>query len=293
MNKLKKLRSNPWLLLSFVLKKIAPIVPDKVQLSLLHKVYAGKLVNWKDPKTFSEKLQWLKIHNKRPEYTDMVDKYAAKQYVAKRIGQEHIIPTLGVWGHPEDIDWDSLPNQFVLKTTHGGGGGGVFICKNKTSFDRKYCIKALKKALLSDLYIVFREYPYKDVPRRIIAEQFIESNQSDLIDYKIYCFGGNPKYIQVIQNRSTKETIDFFDTNWKHQEFFGLNPIARPAGLETMLKSAEVLSKDTPFLRVDFYQTETNVLFGEMTFFPASGFGVFTPPEWNRLLGDMLQLPIA
>ena len=159
MNKLKKIFANPWLLLAFILKKTARFVPDRIQLSLLHRVYIGHYVNWENPKTFTEKLQWLKLYNRKPEYTTMVDKYAVKQYVADTIGEEYIIPTLGVWNRPEDIDWDSLPNQFVLKTTHGGGSNGVFICKDKETFDKNKCIKDIKQSLKSDLYWAFREWP--------------------------------------------------------------------------------------------------------------------------------------
>ena len=190
---LKKVCSNPWLLLSFVLKQIAPIVPDKIQLSLLHKVYVGRLVNWESPKTFTEKLQWLKLYDRKPEYTQMVDKYAVKKYVAKIIGEEYIIPTLGVWDTPEDIDWELLPQQFVLKTTHGGGSNGVWICKDKSIFDRKKCLEEIHRSLKSDLYWKYREWPYKDVPKRIIAEKYISETSKyevpkDLDDYKFFCF---------------------------------------------------------------------------------------------------------
>ena len=303
MNIIQKLFDNPWLLLSYVLKRIAPIVPDKMQLSLLHKVYVGKFVDWENPQTFTEKLQWLKIYNRKPEYTQMVDKYAVKQYVANIIGEEYIIPTLGVWDKPEDIDWDSLPNQFVLKTTHGGGSNGVWICKDKTIFDRRKCIKEIHRSLKADLYWKFREWPYKDVPKRIIAEKFMSESICkdvfpEIADYKFFCFNGEPKYCQVIRNRSTNETIDFYDMEWNHMPFVGLNPyvtngavtVEKPKKLYDMISICKKLAKDIPFSRIDLYLINNEDYFGEVTFYPASGMGNFTPNEWNMKLGQLIDL---
>lgn len=301
--KIQKLKNNPWLLLSFILKKIARIVPDKIQLSLLHRVYVGKFINWNNPKTFTEKLQWLKIYNRKPEYTLMVDKYAVKDYVANIIGEEYIIPTLGVWNSPEEIDWDSLPQQFVLKTTHGGGSNGVWICKDKSMFDRQKCVKEMHRSLKTDLYWKFREWPYKDVPKRIIAEKFMieslpQKAEKDLADYKFFCFGGEPKYCQVIRDRRSVETIDFYDMQWSHMPFVGLNPVTKnglnpvtkPLHLDKMIEICRVLSKDIPFARVDLYVIDDKEYFGEITFYPASGFGVFTPNIYNEILGNLLKL---
>lgn len=274
-------------------------LPDKIYLSILFRAKLGKWINWKNPQTFNEKLQWLKLYNRNPKYTTMVDKYAVKDYVASIIGNEYIIPKLGVWNTPEEIDFDALPDKFVLKTTHGGGGGGVVICRDKATFDIEAARRKLNCSMKSDIYKIYREWPYKKVPRRIIAEKFIEfPDKTDLTDYKIYCFDGEPKYIQVIQDRHTKETIDFFDTDWNHLEFFGLNPIARPANqpipkpanLEDMLRIAKKLSHDTKFIRVDLYHTGEDVYFGELTFYPASGLGTFTPTDYNHILGKMIEL---
>lgn len=305
MKKITKLRDNPWLLLSYFLKKVSRFVPDKLQLTLLHRVYVGSYVNWKHPKTFTEKLQWLKINNRKPEYTTMVDKYAVKRYVTDRIGKEYIIPTLGVWDKPEDIDWEALPNQFVLKTTHGGGGNGVWICKDKGIFDKEKCIRDIKKSLKSDLYWAFREWPYRDVPKRIIAEKYmIESRdnekEEELSDYKFYCFNGTPLYCQVIRNRCTNETIDFYDMQWKHMPFVGLNPtvnngltsVERPKHLEKMIEICKTLSNKIPFVRIDLYVIDDTNYFGEITFYPASGFGKFIPENYNNILGDLINLPI-
>ena len=279
---------------------------DKLYLSLLWRMNMGYRIDWDNPRTFCEKIQWLKLYNRRPEYTQMVDKHAVKEYVAKRIGEEYVIPTLGVWDSPEDIDWDSLPDRFVLKTTHGGGGIGIVICNDKQALDKEKAIRKLRKSLNSDIYTTYREWPYKDVPKRIIAEQFMEEKNADdsvatkdLTDYKFFCFGGEPKYCQVIRDRNTTETIDFYDMEWNHLPFYGLNPVARPGltpvarpgHLDTMIEIARKLSKDIPFARIDLYVINDKEYFGEITFYPAGGFGTFTPDEWNRWLGDWIELP--
>ena len=280
-------------------------LPDATYLKLLYRFKMGHRLNLKNPQTFTEKLQWLKLYNRKPEYTKMVDKYAVKEYVANIIGDEYIIPTLGVWDKPEDIDWDSLPNQFVLKTTHGGGGGGVVICKDKTTFDKTTAISKLKESMASDIYSGLREWPYKNVPKRIIAEKFMAPEKSpapkDLPDYKFFCFNGEPKYCQVIRDRHTKETIDFYDMDWNHMPFVGLNPVARngltpvarPGNLDEMKEICRKLADSKSFVRVDLYVIDDKSYFGELTLCPASGMGAFTPSEWNGKLGDLLALPNA
>lgn len=189
----------------------------------------------------------------------------------------------------------------MLKTTHGGGSGGVVICRDKVKLDKQQVIEKLRASLRQDIAYYSCEWPYKNVPRRIIAEEYIESSTGvqDLPDYKWFCFDGEPKYCQVIQDRYSKETIDFFDTEWNHQEFVGLNPAAgpaaevpiRPAHLESQIMMAKKLSKGMPFARIDLYETGENSFFGEITLYPASGFGIFTPKQYNKIIGDMLKLP--
>lgn len=284
-----------------IIKNFFRFLPDKYYLSLRYRCRMGKWIDWHTPKTFSEKIQWLKIYNRRSEYTKMVDKYAVKQYVADIIGSKYIIPTLGVWDNPAHIDWHSLPDQFVLKTTHGGGNSGVVICRDKQKFDYNNAIEKLNKALKLDIYTSYREWPYKNVPRRIIAEQYIcskEHHQFDLPDYKFFCFNGEPKFCQVIRGRNESETIDFYDMEWKHQEFVGLNPnvckgdtpVLCPSNLEEMKRICRELSSDIPFLRVDLYVVDEKIYFGELTFYPASGFGRFTPEIWQYKLGDLMKL---
>mgnify|MGYP002859132316 CR=1 FL=1 len=201
---------------------MAPYISDETYLKWVYFFHIGKRLNLKDPKGFNEKLQWLKLYNRRPEYSQMVDKYGVKEYVAKIIGEEYIIPTLGVWDSFEEIDFSTLPNKFVLKTTHGGGGGGVVICRNKESFDIAKARERLNKSMADDCFTKTREWPYKNVRHRILAEELLEvrpDGVGDLPDYKWYCFNGEPRYCQVIQDRSTNETIDFFDTEWNHQDF--------------------------------------------------------------------------
>ena len=282
---------------------------DELYLKLLFYFMMGKHLDLQHPKTFNEKLQWLKLYNRRPEYTTMVDKYAVKDYVASKIGKEYIIPTLGVWDKPEQIEWDKLPNRFVLKTTHGGGDTGVVICKDKSTFNRKEAFVKLNRSLQSDIYIGLREYPYKNVQKRIIAEPLLQTDKVDfdLPDYKFFCFKGEPVYCQVIRDRRTKETIDFYDMEWRHQEFigllnplecisFGIDPVPCPVHLDEMKNICRRLSANLPFLRVDLYiakrenMEKEQVYFGELTFYPASGMGAFRPEKWNEKIGDLLTI---
>lgn len=284
-------------------KNLGFIIPDKQYLQLRFRCNMGYWPDFKNPKTFNEKINWLKLYNRKPEYTTMVDKYAVKSYVANIIGDQYIIPTLGVWETPEEIEWDKLPNQFVLKTTHGGGSCGVVVCPDKAKLNKTEAVSKLRDSMNSDIYSILREWPYKNVKKQIIAEKFmaprISAASNDLEDYKFFCFNGEPKYCQVIRDRHTKETIDFYDMDWNHQEFVGLNPIARnglkpvarPVHLSDMIRICRELSKDIPFVRVDLYVIDDCEYFGELTFYPASGFGCFTPEEWSCKLGDILTMP--
>jgi hypothetical protein len=291
----------PTYLLAAVWSYIGHLFSEETYLKVRFRLLMGKWPDLKTPKTFNEKLQWLKLHDRRPEYTAMVDKYAVKSYVARIIGEEFIIPTYGVWDRPEDIEWEKLPNQFVLKTTHGGGSRGVIVCKDKKKLDKIMTVEKLQRSMKSNAFKVQGEWPYNNVPRRIIAEKYIEPrpNVNDLPDYKWYCFNGEPKYCQVIQGRSTHETIDFFDTEWKHQDFIGLTPNVmnaeipplRPKNLDMHIKIARELSKNIPFSRIDLYDTGDKTYFGEITLYPIGGFGVFHPSLYNEILGQMLNLP--
>lgn len=274
-------------------------LPDKLYLSLRFRCQMGYWINWKHPKTFNEKLQWLKIYNRRPEYTTMVDKYAVKDYVARKIGNEYIIPTIGVWDRFNDIDFDSLPNQFVLKTTHGGGGGGVVICKNKKNFDIEKARTKIEHSLKSDIYKSLREWPYKNVPKRIIAEKYMASEKeySDLLDYKIYCFNGEPKLIMVAGGRhSGDKRFAYYDTEWNTVDIQWGAPrpdkeFEKPKQLQLMLKIASQLSMGIPHVRIDLYCIKNNVFFGEITMFDASGLEEIKPADMDAYLGNLIKLP--
>lgn len=261
----------------------------------------GYPLDLESPKTFCEKLQWLKLYDRNPKYTTMVDKYEVKKYVAEIIGEEYIIPTLAVWDKPQDIDWNTLPNQFVLKTTHGGGGNGVIICKEKELLDKRAIIKQLESSLDKDLYKEFREWPYKDVPKRIIAEKFMAPEKSpapnDLPDYKFFCFDGKVKFFKVDFGRFVEHHANYYSPEGELLEFGeqGLEPdpnylIELPNNLKEMISMAEKLSANEPFIRVDLFNVNGKIFFGELTFYPASGFGSLTPNIWNLRIGDMILL---
>ena len=276
---------------------IARLLPDKLYLSIKYRTRFGYWMDWNNPQTYSEKLQWLKINDRHEEYTKMVDKVAAKDYVASIIGDEYIIPTLAVYDSADDIDFDKLPNQFVLKCTHDSGG--LIVCRDKSTLDTEAARKKLRKGLKRTYIIQNREYPYKNVPRRIIAEQYMEDENGELRDYKFYCFGGVPKYVFVASDREKKDIetkMDFFDMDWNHQPFvvkYHNNPITPklPENFETMKDIAAQLSKGIPHVRIDLYNINGKVFFGEMTFFAGSGFAHFIPKEWDLKFGECIQLP--
>lgn len=296
----KKIRQwwkDPQRFISGILLKIAPVLPDKLYLSCMVRVQCGYWPSWKNPQTYNEKLNWLKLYNRQPEYTMMVDKYAVKEYVARIIGDKYIIPTLGVWNRPEDIDWDKLPNRFVLKTTHGGGNEGVVICQNKAQFDRNKAIAKLNKSLKTDIYTTLREWPYKNVCRRIIAEQFIEGKDGDLPDYKFFAFNGEVKALFVGSERQLGEVkFDYFDAEFNHLDIVQSHPmsskqIPKPDNFEKMKEIASQLSKGLPHVRVDLYNVNGKIYFGELTFFHHGGITPFHPQKWDFTFGSWITLP--
>lgn len=301
MDVIKNFKRNKAAFLSSILRRLSFLFKnDEFYLKLLYLFELHKWPDLKHPKTFNEKIQWLKLHDRKPEYTTMVDKYAVKEYVAKIIGQEHIIPTLGVWNSFDEIDFESLPEQFVLKTTHGGGGMAVVICKDKETFDKRKAKAILEKSLKSDIYANYREWPYKNVPKRIIAEKFISTDANEgLVDYKLHNFNGTPKVILVCRERFGRNgmTEFFFTDEWTHLDMKRpghRNPdVERPEKLQEMLELAKKLSKDIPFVRTDFYTVHGKVYFGELTFYPASGLSSFFPKEYDEILGDWLAVDIA
>lgn len=258
------------------------ILSDKAYLKLKFKASLGKKLNLKNPQTFNEKLQWLKLNDRKPEYTTMVDKYEGKKYVADIIGEEHIIPTLGVWDKFDDIDFDSLPNEFVLKCTHDSGG--LVIVKDKASFDKEAARKKINKCLKRNYYWHGREGPYKNVKPKIIAEEYmVDESGYELKDYKIFCFSGEPKVMFIATDRSNpnEETkFDFFDMDFKHLPFTNGHPnsnrpIQCPKSFEQMKELASKLSKGIPQVRVDFYDINGKIYFGELTLFHWGGNDAF------------------
>lgn len=416
---------------------ITNLLPDKAYLKLTYRVRFGERLDFADPATFSQKIQWLKLYDRQERYIDLVDKVKVKEIVAKEIGQQYIIPTLGVWKRFEDIDFDLLPNQFVLKCNHDSGS--IVICRDKSKFDIKKAKRKIEKGMRSDMFYWGREWPYKEVERKILAEAYLEETEpeeltgfkqkiyssencaltgtkrsgknglkiafyktdcktapfeycypinkkeikfpldhdeiaelaeklaedipiagidfyevdesiyygevilnsdsdnvkftpsewdktlgnciklpgdgvllvrenvvlhfhvqqsNDLTDYKMFCFDGKPMYCQIITGRTSDERIDFYDMDWKLQPFVGLTPLvvnsgfnfAKPRNFEKMKEFAAKLSGGTSFSRIDFYEVNGKLYFGEFTLYPASGFGTFSPAEWNRKLGDLIPL---
>lgn len=273
----------------------ASLWDDETYLKLYFWCNLGYRLNLKNPRTYNEKLQWLKLYHRKPEYTIMVDKFEAKKYVSSVIGDEYIIPTLGVYDSIDDIDFDKLPDKFVIKTTHDSGS--VLICKNKTSFDMK-SLNKIDKALRRNFVSITREYPYKDVKPRIIIEKFmVDESGTELKDYKFFCFNGKCEFLFIATDRSCDVRFDFYDTSFNHLPFKQGHPIAtkeikKPKGFEKMIKLAELLAKNiNPHVRVDFYNINGKIYFGELTFYHFSGIVPFEPNIWDYKIGELLILP--
>lgn len=293
-----RLRKNPKLPLEFLLRKIAPAIPDKMFLRLLFLLTMGKRLNLDNPRTYSEKLQWLKLYNRDPAYTRMVDKHEAKRYVGKMIGEEYIIPTIGIYDTVDEIPWDDLPNQFVLKCTHDSGG--VVICRDRATLNIRKAKKKLAKGLKTSYYFQNREWPYLNVKPRIICEEYkVDESGYELKDYKWFCFDGEAKALFIATDRDApgKETkFDFYDADFNHLPFTNGHPnsnipLQKPAGFEKMKELAERLSKGIPHVRVDLYDINGRIYFGEMTFFHWSGIIPFEPKEWDVTFGSWIKLP--
>ena len=281
-----------------LLFRIAPYIKNDVTyIKWRWKVYMDYPLHLEDPKSFNEKLQWLKLHDRQPIYSKLVDKYEVKQHVANIIGEEHIIPTIGIYDSVEDIDFDSLPQQYVLKCTHDSGG--IIVCKDKSTLDRDASIRKLQRGLKKNYYYQNREWPYKNIKPRIIAEQYMNNDGQELDDYKVHNFNGEPKVILVCSDRFKESglTEDFYSCEWQHLDVSrpGLphskEVQEKPVELDEMLVLAKKLSKNIPFVRTDFYIINHQIYFGEMTFFPACGSKPFVPREWDYKFGSYLTLP--
>ena len=270
-------------------------IPDEKYLSIAYRIKLGKRLNLTNPETLNEKLQWLKIHDRRPEYTIMVDKYEAKKYISDRIGQEYVVPTLGVWESFNDINFDVLPNQFVLKCTHDSGG--LCICLDKSTFNITAARKKIESCLKHNYYWGQREWAYKNVKPRIIAEPYmVDESGVELKDYKVFCFNGKPDYVEVDFNRWIEHKLNPYDFEWNPLNFcdkskndYSAN-IPKPKRIKDMYRLAEKLSEGYPFLRVDFYAIYDRLYVGELTLCPGSGFIQFDPKEIDYKYGKKLKI---
>lgn len=274
---------------------------DEKYIKKCFKLKLGKELDLNNPKTFNEKLQWLKLYDRNTKYVEMVDKYLSKYYVEKRIGKAHVVPLYGVWDSFEEINFDELPEQFVLKTTHDCGG--VVLCKDKNTFDRSRAKEFLDKHLKTEYFYHCREWAYKEVKPRIIAEKLMndskEKTEEGLTDYKFFCFDGEPKAMFIATDRGRKDVetkFDFFDMQFNHLPFTNGHPnsdkpIKKPEKFDLMIELAKKLSQDIPQVRVDFYESDGSIYFGEMTFFHWGGFVPFNPPEWDEIFGSWIKLP--
>ena len=272
--------------------------PDDKFLKKIFKIKIGKNLDLENPKTFNEKLQWIKLYDRKPIYTTMVDKYEVKKYVADIIGEEYIIPTIGVWDRFEDIDFDSLPEQFVLKCTHDSNG--LVICKDKKTLNCRRVKSKIKRCLKRNHYFTYREWPYKDVKPRIIAEKYMEDTATaDLRDYKFFCFDGEAKMLFIATDRQKKREdvkLDFFDMEFNHLPITKGHSNAaviprKPKCFDEMRALAEKLSENIPHVRVDFYEVDGKVYFSEFTFFSGAGLGAFSPEKWDEIIGSWIKLP--
>ena len=273
-------------------------IPDTIYLKIVYRIRTRRKLNLKTPTLYNEKIQWLKLYDRRLEYCTLVDKYEVKKYVARVIGEEYVIPTLGVWDDFEEIDFERLPERFVLKCTHDSGG--VVICLDKKQFDKASAKKKLKKSLKYNYYYRGREWPYKNIKPRIIAEEYMEDKRtSELRDYKFFVFDGKAKILFVATDRlsKTEETkFDFFDMDYNHLEIINGYPNAKepprkPVCFDEMKKLAEKLSNGIPHVRVDFYEVDGKIYFGEMTLYHWSGMVPFEPQKWDEIFGAWIKLP--
>jgi len=293
---LYKVIKNPYKLIAYLGEKgMLKHMPDLLYLKLLYRGYMDKKLNLDSPKTFNEKLQWLKLYDRNPLYTHLADKYEVRKHISDVLGKEHLIPLLGVYNDFDEIDFNKLPNEFVLKCTHDSGG--LVICKDKSNFDLKLAKEKINRCLNRNFYYLYREWPYKKIKPRIICEKYmVDESGTELKDYKFFCFNGDPKALFIATDRGVDTRFDFFDLDFNHLPFMqhyknGVKEIKKPAGFDEMIRLAKVLSKDIPHVRVDFYDINGKVYFGELTFFHFSGFEKFEPETYDYLLGSWLELP--
>lgn len=270
---------------------------DRAYLKFVYRIKVNKKLDLDNPRRFNEKLQWLKLYDRRPEYTQMVDKYLVRDYIAKKIGAKYLIPLLGVWDSVEEINFSNLPMQFVLKCNHDSQG--LVICKDKNKLNIELVKQKLKKALKKNFYYLTKEWPYKNVKPKIIAEKYMEDDSGELKDYKVLCFNGEPKIIEVHRGRfEGNHTEDNYDIEWNkteiNQKKSGLptsdEKEEKPEVLPEMLSLSKKLAYGISHVRIDWYIVKNKLYFGEITFFDGSGFDEFEPDKWNEIMGDWINL---
>lgn len=276
---------------------ILRFIPDKPMLKIEYFIRTGEKLNLKNPVLFTEKLQWLKLYNRKDIYSDMVDKILAKKYIAEKVGEEYVVPLLGEWDSFDQIDFSKLPDKFILKCNHDSGS--VILCENKDSFDFISAKKELSFHLKIDEYLLGREWPYKNVKRKIIAEEFLKGSEGSsgfaIKDYKFFCFNGKPKVMYISNDRGDDSRTDFFDMDFNHLPLKMKDPNAdicpeKPEKFDDMKRISEILSEGIPHLRVDFYYVKGKIYVGELTFFHNSGFTKVHPEEWNKIMGGWIDL---
>ena len=277
---------------------LSHLLPDKIYLKIQYRFHFGRTLDLNNPTTFNEKLQWLKLFNREKIYVTLVDKYAVKEYVASIIGEEYIIPTIGVYNRFQDINFDELPKRFVVKCTHDSGG--LVIVKDKTNLEIDKARKKINKCLKTNYYYHGREWPYKNVRPRILIEKYmVDAGHDELTDYKVMCFNGKARMIFTCTERfGDGLKVTFFDLEWNKLPFERHYPasekdIKKPKNLRKMIELSEKLSRDIPFVRMDWYEINGKLYFGEYTFYPGNGLEEFSPEEWDRKLGNMIDLDLS
>lgn len=300
MVKLKTFIKNPeYFITSPASKGWLDWLPDDIYLKILYYIKMGKKLNLKNPIGYNEKLQWIKLYDRKPEYSRLVDKYEVRGFVEDKIGKEYLVDCFGVWEDTADIPISELPEKFVLKCTHDSGS--VEICNYRKKFNFKTALERLSLAMKRDYYKTYREWPYKAVQPRIIAEQYLEADKNgDLQDYKVMCFSGEALFVEFHENRfinGKEHTQTFYDRDWNmldlRQKGIGASLIKapKPEHLDKILSLSEQLSKNICHTRIDWYISENKIYFGEITFFDGSGFYAFETEEMERYMGSLIKLP--
>ena len=273
------------------------LISEKTFDTLLFRIRLKYKINWKNPKTFNEKINYLKLYKRNPIYTQIVDKVAFKPYIADKLGLDYVIPTLGVWDNINDIDFKSLPSKYVIKCNHGSGKKFTFIVDKHTDVEK--IKKIMRRSMRTNIYKNTGEWPYNDIKRKIIAEEYIEdiNPEHTLSDYKFFCFDGKPKFLQITTHLDNRKRFNFFNLSMEPLDYYALDfppvnqkDLKKPTMLKEMISIAEKLSEGFPFIRVDLYNVENRIYVGELTFYPLSGYLRWKEKKTDLELGEFLNL---